>query len=455
MLFTKSFRYHLAQTGKLAGPIVAGQLAQITLMFTDTLMLGLYSSSALAAAALGNAIFYLFFSFGMGVSFGLKPLVAAHMARGEKADSRRLLWSGMLLYFILSVILVGIVLFSEPLYALMGQDEETMARMLPFLRLLAWSLIPFLLFMALSQFMEALSLTKLPMYVNFLGNASNIGLNYLLIFGVGPFPEQGAEGAALATLISRCLMFAVALLFFLFHRELRTYLVGEISFSIEKMKRLLKIGWPIGIQMSSETAAFAVTGVMVGWFGPVALASHQIAITISVVTYLSCAGLGQGTTVHVAHHFGLKGYHRLWEAGFAGIFISFVGMALAGILLFVFNETLPFFFVQLDDPNFDEVVALTATLLIGASLYQVPDGTQVVANGALRGIEDVKIPTYLTLFSYWGVAIPVSYFTGVVWGLEAIGIWVGLVGGLSVASVTLTWRYWWQTRRLSKQKRIA
>lgn len=268
----------------------------------------------------------------------------------------------------------------------------------------------------------------------------------MLIFGKLGFPEYGIMGAGYATLISRIFMAIAMGAYAHFHSRFAPHRSGEGSsgWAREGFRSMFKIGLPAGIQYTFEVSAFTATAIMMGWLGANALAAHQIVINLSAITYLMATGLASATAIRVGNQLGRKDYATLRLVGWVGNRMVVFFMAIWAVVFILFREWLPSLYS--DDAA---VLAIGAQLMIFAAIFQLPDGVQVVSLGALRGMRDVKIPTYITLTAYWLLAIPSGYVFGFVLDLGPSGVWTGLVVGLTVAAGLLTWRFHLLTRRLA------
>ena len=342
--------------------------------------------------------------------------------------------------------------------ALLDQPEEVVALARPYLNIVAFSLVPLIMFQAFKQFSDGLSMTKYPMYATLVANILNVILNYLLIFGKFGFPELGIIGAALGTLVARIVM--LLLLWFLLtknHRS-RAYVMAIKLFDLQKrmIRKLTSLGLPSAMQMFFEIAIFTAAIWLSGLLGKNAQAANQIALNLASITFMVAIGLSVAAMVRVGNQKGLREFEDLRRIA-RSIFLLGLCFALVFALIFiVFRGQLPRIYVNLDDPlNFQdtsEVVAIAAKLLLAAGIFQLSDSLQVMVLGALRGLQDVKIPTLITFVSYWMVGFPICYFLGKEEAMGSFGIWIGLLVGLTTAGILLYWRFEYLTKRLISQK---
>jgi len=433
---------HIAHYKKnviLAYPVMLSQLGNVMVGFADNVMVGQVGVVPLAAASLTNAIFFLFLLFGTGVAYAMTPLVAAADGEGNSQKISTYFVHGLIINVVLAVVLCVVVSMAAPVMHLMDQAPEVVDLALPYLRIVALSYIPFLVFQTGRLFVEGLSFTRQAMVINVGGNVLNIVLNYLLIFGKLGFPAMGLYGAGIATLIARTAMAVAMMLYLLYAKRFARYraeLKGGFKVQRKTIVDMLKIGVPAGLQFIFESSIFGIAAIMMGWFGPQAQAAHQIAINMSGVTYMLASGISAVASIRVGNQLGKRDLPGLRRAGFTCFVLVTAFMFVCGVLFVVGRYAIPDFYV--DDAA---VIGLAAQLLIVAALFQVSDGLQVVGLGALRGIADVNVPTIFTLVAYWGIGLPMAYLLGFVWGQGPMGIWAGLLVGLTMAALMLTLRF--------------
>lgn len=437
-------RWHYIKTLRLAYPVMLSQFGQVMTSMADSIMVGQIGTIPLAAATLANSIFIVVLIFGIGASFAISPLVA--QADGEKNPQRvsQLLKHALILNLGLTFGLSALLfLFTFNIHHF-GQVPEVATASVPYLHLLNFSFLPVMVFFTFKQFTEGLSSTKPAMIITLVGNAINIVFNYLLIYGKFGFPEMGLVGAGWATLISRVLMFVAMFALVLQSSVFSVYwkAIQWRGIQSKLVTQMAKIGVPTGLQMVFEVGAFAFSAMMIGWISAEAQAAHNIAINLASVSYMVASGVAAATTVRVANQLGRKDFRTLREAGKVSFFISAAIMIAFGLVFLIGRNTLPLMYIQEY-----EVVSIASTLLVIAVMFQLSDGLQAVALGALRGMQDVKIPTIITLLAYWAVAIPFGYVFGVRGNLGVEGIWYGLAIGLSISAVLLIWRFLKVTER--------
>nr|WP_240337187.1 MATE family efflux transporter [Rufibacter sp. SYSU D00308] len=422
----------------MAYPVVLSQLGHILVSVADSVMAGRIGTLQLAAASLGNSIFTIVLVFGLGISFSITPMVARADGRKNYTRIALALTNGWFLNTIMGILLFLAFWALSPLIAYLNQPEDVVRLAIPYVNILFLSMVPLMMFQAFKQFAEGLSLTKQSMYISIFANVLNVGLNYVLIYGKLGFPALGLNGAAWATLISRVVM-ALMMAGFVFlaprFARYRRYLRWQ-HLSWTHMRRMLKVGFPISLQMIFEMGAFSFSAVMIGWLGARDLAAHQIALNVASVTYMMASGISAAATIRVGKLRGAGDAHGVHMAGYSSLIMGALFMATSAVLIILCKDLIPEFYVK--DPA---VQSLAAQLLIIAAIFQLSDGVQVVGLGALRGLEDVRVPSMISLFSYWLIALPVGYALGFWIGLGALGIWLGLFTGLTIAAVLLFFRF--------------
>ncbi|MCU0420935.1 MAG: MATE family efflux transporter, partial [Cyclobacteriaceae bacterium] len=344
---------------------------------------------------------------------------------------------GLVINGVNALVLIALVLLVQPLLYHIGQPTAVIDLAIPYLDIVTWSLLPALIFQTFRQFSEGLSHTWVPMVVVLLANVLNILLNYVFIYGHAGMPALGLPGAGYATFISRVFM-AGALALYVFRAPLfRAYRAGfEIGhYSRSLFRKMLTIGLPAGLQFIFEVAAFDFSLVMMGWLGTTALAAHQIAINLATISYMTISGIAAAATIRVGYFLGKRDYAQMRLSANVLLVLAVIFMALCASAFIVGRHQLPFIYVE--DA---EVASLAASLLIIAGLFQLSDGIQVVSIAALRGMQDVRIPSLLIFVSYWVIGLPIGYVLAFWAGMGATGIWSGLCIGLSLTAVAATWR---------------
>ena len=405
------------------------QLGHITVGVFDSLMIGKVSVSQLAAVSLATSIFSFILLFCIGLSYGITPLISSS-DRGKKYVSS-ILYNGMLVNVISSILLVSFVILTKHLLSYLGQDEEVLFHTYSYLDIICISLIPLILFQTFKQFIEGLGFTKPSMYISVISNVINVVLNAVLIFGLFGFPRLEIIGAAYATLISRVIMFLLILIYCLNDRRFSKYILKtKFLVNLNHIKDIFKIGFASGLQYIFEVGAFSVATVMTGSIGAIHLAAHQIALNLASISYMIASGIGSASMISLSYYDGKRNFEDMRRSGFASFLLVFILMIVSALVFIIFRNYLPVLYV--DDSS---VINIASTLLIIAGLFQISDGIQAVGLGILRGIRDIKKPTIVTFISYWIISIPLSYFLGIEYGYGVYGIWIGLSVGLTLAAI--------------------
>ena len=451
--YTKEFRYNLS----LSFPVILGLLGHTIVQLVDNIMVGQLGTTELAAVSLGNSFVFIAMSLGIGFSTALTPLVAKADGEKDRTMAQRVLSHGVVLCTILGVSLFLLVFSARKLMYHMGQPPEVVSLAFPYLKWVAASLIPLIIFQAYKQFTDGLSRTRPAMYATVFSNLVNITLNYLLIFGYGGFPAMGVEGAAIGTMIARSTAVVFILFYIQFHAMFEGYSlkIGWKNLRLGLFKKILSLGLPSALQMFFEVAFFTMAIWMSGILGKNAQAANQIALNLSAMTFMFAMGLGVVAMIRVGNQLGMKAYTDLRRiATSLFLLIGLFDVVFCAIYL-NFNEYLPWIYLEYHGDNTPadtlEVVAIAASLLLVSGFFQITDGLQAVILGALRGIQDVNVPTALTFISYMVVGLPVSYYLGLHTELKAMGIWIGLLTGLSCSALLLFLRFNQQTKKLLNQ----
>ncbi|QTD38325.1 MATE family efflux transporter [Polaribacter batillariae] len=455
--YTSEFKYNW----KLAAPVMLGMLGHTFVSFIDNIMVGQIGTAELAAVSLGNSFMFIAMSIGIGFSTAITPLIAEADSSNNLKQARSTYKHGLFLCTTLGILLFLLVFFSKPLMHLMQQPEEVVALAIPYLNWVAFSLIPLIIFQAIKQFSDGMSLTKYPMYATLLANIINVVLNYILIFGKLGFPEMGIVGAAYGTLVSRLIM-VIYLWLVLRFKERSGRIVKDIKFFVLDLlmiKRIINLGSLSAMQMFFEVAIFTAAIWLSGLLGKNPQAANQIALNLSSMTFMVAMGLSVASMIRVGNQKGLQNFKELRRIAFSLFLLGTLFAIFFAFIFFIFHKSLPNIYVDLSDAEnyLDnmEVLSIASKLLLAAAFFQISDSIQVVVLGALRGLQDVKIPTIITFISYWVVGFPVSYFLGKEEMYGSFGIWLGLLAGLTTASILLFIRFNSLTLKLIKEKQIS
>ncbi|WP_296637176.1 MATE family efflux transporter [Polaribacter sp.] len=441
--YTSEFKYNW----KLAAPVMLGMLGHTFVAFIDNIMVGQLGTAELAAVSLGNSFMFIAMSVGIGFSTAITPLIAEADSSNNLQQARSTFKNGLFLCTVLGILLFLMVFFAKPLMYLMQQPEEVVALAIPYLDLVAFSLIPLIIFQAIKQFSDGMSMTKYPMYATLIANIVNLVLNYLFIFGKFGFPELGIVGAAYGTLASRIIM-VIYLWLLLSYKKRSKRIMSNLKFfvlDILMIKKIINLGTLSAMQMFFEVAIFTAAIWLSGLLGKNPQAANQIALNLSSMTFMVAMGLSVASMIRVGNQKGLQNFKELRRIAFSIFLLGMIFATIFAILFFIFHKIMPAIYVDLGDKlnNADnmEVISIASKLLIAAAFFQISDSIQVVVLGALRGLQDVKIPTILTFISYWCIGFPVSFYFGAEERYGSFGIWLGLLAGLTTASILLFIRF--------------
>ncbi len=432
------YREYFVKNLALAYPIIFSQTGHMITSISDNIMVGRAGSVFLAASSFANGVYIVFMFFCIGLMSSITPL--AGNASGGKDDKMltSLFSNGFVVALLSGIFVYVLLLLLPPLFPYLHQPQDVIREATPYYYLIALSVIPMTLFLHLKHFSEGLSLTKPAMIVSLASNILNIFLNYVLIYGKFGFPAMELVGAGLATLISRILMF-VAMLFVVLKdkRTSKYFLLSKLKkIDIKLTRVILRTGIPISLQSVLEVAIFSAGSLLIGTFGANALAAHQIVLNASSMTYMVALGFASSATIHISRLKGEDKYSEIPVAAYSALILVSIFMLLSAIIFILFGEYIALVYV-----NEKEVITVAIQLFIVAALFQFSDGVQVVLQGALRGLLDVKKPTYIVLFSYWGIGFPVCYAVSTLFGVGPTGVWYGYLAGLSTASLLLLYRF--------------
>ena len=431
MLFT-GYRSYYGANLRLAVPVIISQVGQYSVQIVDTVMVGhLGEAVPLAAISFAYALSWPILFLGTGVAMGLTPLVGKSYARGDRTRSASLFKNSLLLGTAMSVVLMSLLGLMIPLMGYMGQDPE----ILPIARGYMWyqlaSALPMMLFASCKQFLEGIGNTAHTMVIAIIGNVLNIVLNGALIYGWWIFPEMGAVGAGASTFIARVVMVLLFARLMFANADYRDYLrqFRKVGITLFRIRRLLNVGFPIAMQLFIEMAALSLMAVVIGLFGAVPQAAHQIAVNLPSRSFMVVTGLSAATTIRVSQDYGLRLYPSMRRAMNASLHMITAFTVCASLLVFLFGRQIAGLFT--DEPA---VIDIATHLLHFGCIFMVIDGFQGVILGALRGLTEVKRPMYYAIFTYTCISAPVGYICGFVWDMGAAGTWVAFTTGLAVLS---------------------
>ncbi|ACU64638.1 MATE family efflux transporter [Chitinophaga pinensis] len=441
-MWTK-YRQYYKDNFQLAYPVVISQLGHTMVAFSDTIVIGHTGDVPLAAVALGSSLFSIFMVIGIGMSYGLTPLIAQENGRKNLSRCGYLLRHSLAINILLGILLSTVIIIGSNHLDLLGQEERVRVLAKPFLQLLGFSFFPLMIFLTFKQFAEGLGFTRQAMNISIIGNVLNIVLGIILVYGLFGAPKMGVVGVGIATLTDRTLMGVAMAWYVLRSPRFKPYLqeFRQRYLSGAALKQLLGIGTPVALQYVFEISAFSGAIVMAGWIGAREQAAHQIAINLASITYMMASGISAAAGIKSGNHFGAEQWRDLRSSAIASYHMVLVMMGTTALIFMLGCRLLPLMYIS--DP---QVVDIAAHLLIIAAFFQLFDGTQVVGLGILRGLGDVRVPTVITLLAYWGLGLPIGYLFGIHLNFGIQGIWWGLLIGLLTASILLFFRFQHKTK---------
>ncbi len=426
-----------------------GSLGHLMVGLIDDIMVGRLGPIQLAATSLGNSLFFISLSVGLGFSFAITPLIAESDGENDKEKGRSIFQHGIILSTILGITMFAVLFFMKPILYYLDQPEEVVALAIPYYEIVAFSMIPLMIFQGFKQFADGLSETKYSMWATILSNIVNVFLNFMLIYGLWIFPRLELVGAAIGTLVSRIIM-----LFFIYYvlskQEKFAIYLKRLKFSElkkERFGRIMKLGFPTALQMLFEVGLFTATVLLAGTLGAFPQAANQIALKLASTTFMVAVGIGVAATIRVGNQKGLKNFVELRRIAFSNFILIFIVMFAFSICFMLFKDILPRMFTD----NV-EVISIASSLLIIAGFFQLSDGIQAVVLGALRGLQDVNVPSGITFVAYWIIGFPICYYLGRTLEMGTFGIWIGLLVSLTCSAIMLLIRFNYLSNKLIKEK---
>jgi MATE family multidrug resistance protein len=443
------WRVELIETVRLALPIALTQLGQIAMMTTDLALIGRLGDHVIAAAALAQTVLFVAFVLGMGLVSAVAPLAAQAFGARQPRLVRRALRVGLWAALFLGIPLTAMQLYGADILIALGQAPDSAALAARYLQGLAWSIVPGWWFIALRGFMGAVNRPEPALWITLAAIPANFVLAYLLIYGEYGFPQLDVLGAGIATSIVNIGMCVAGFWVCYARHPFRKYRVLGRFWRMDwpLMGQLIVVGAPISGAFLLEYGLFAAAALLMGWISTTALASHQIALTVAAILFMVPFGISMAATVRVGHAVGARDAAATRIAGFTAIALGALFMAAMAILVVVTRDIIPLAFLGTGQPDDDATVALAATLLIVCASFSVADGAQTVAAGALRGLNDTRIPLLFAAICFWAAGFSTSYWLGFPAGYGAIGVWIGLSIGTALYAIMLVWRFHLLTKR--------
>ncbi|MDZ8140591.1 MAG: MATE family efflux transporter [Nostoc sp. DedQUE04] len=432
----------------LAVPLAAAQVAQSATGFVDTVMMGWLGSQTIASGGLGTVIFTFSLLIFSGIVSAVSPLAAQAYGAGNKEKVGTIVRLGLGISLVLGIPITLLLYNGGALLLLLGQDANTVALTEIYLRAIALGFIPGLGFAVLKSFLSALLQPQLIIVTVVLGTLFNITANYVLMFGKLGFPALGLAGIGWASTLSLWSMFITLAVYIYNQPRFAVYSIfrpsSQEAFPLEHRRivgEIFQIGLPIGGLIAVEGGLFTVVTLLIGQLGTNALAAHQIALQTISMSFQMAVGISLATTVRVGQLAGQNDLVGTRLAGYVGIAIAALAMGVVALAFWLVPKSIISLYIDINNQNNADVVALAVKLLAVAAIFQIVDGVQVTAAGALRGLKDTRIPMLIGFFAYWCVGLFTGYTFGISLGSGAIGLWWGLAIGLASAAIILTWRF--------------
>lgn len=434
-----SLRGELGPTLRLAGPVVLAELGWMAMGVVDLVMVGRLGPEAIGAVGIGNILFFGVTVFGIGILLGLDTLVSQAFGAGRVAECHRWLVQGCYVALVLSPPMIGLLYGLVPYLGAWGLAPEVLREVGPYMRTISWSVLPLFLFFALRRYLQAMNLVRVAMVTLLAANVVNVVGNWAFIGGHLGAPALGVEGSGWSTLLSRVVMVAILAWYAVAYSARRgTGLLATPPWpDAARLRRLVGLGLPAAVQVTLEVGVFGLAAVLAGRFGATALAAHEVVLHAASVTFMVPLGISSAGSVRVGQALGREDRPGASRAGWAALGLGAGFMTAAGLAFLLLPRPILGVFTADED-----VIALALPLLAAAAVFQLFDGLQIVASGALRGAGDTRTPMYATLASYWVVGLPIGYALGFGrrWGV--FGIWVGLSIGLICAGLILLFGWW-------------
>ncbi|WP_134678467.1 MATE family efflux transporter [Paracoccus ravus] len=435
---------HLRATLALGLPLVGSHLARMAIGVADTVMVGWYGVEELAALVIATSFFHILFFLGMGFGIGVMGVIAEAIARGDETEVRRATRMALWLSIIHPVLVLPLMWFSEPILLAIGQEPVVAALAQDYLRIAGFGLLPVLCGLTLNSYLAAMERPQVVLWITLAGLPVNVLLNWVLIFGNFGAPELGVRGAAIASVSVQVLQLVLLVGYAAWLPAARKYRLFRRFWRPDwaDLRKVFLLGLPIGLTMVAEGGLFVGSNVMMGWIGTQALAAHGIALQLASITFMLHLGMSNAATVRIGQARGWGDAQWMRDAAVTVTAVSVGAAVLAVILFLALPRTLVGLYLDAGDPETPALIAIGAGLMFYAALFQLTDALQVIALGLLRGVQDTRVPMVIAAISYWLVGIPVAYGLAFALGLGPKGLWLGLVAGLTVASVLLMRRFW-------------
>ena len=434
-------------TAILALPISLGQLGHVLTGVADYTMLGHTKPIDMAGATFATSVFFPIMILGLGFGLGLTPLAANSNGAKDGEKLKSLFRTSVKINLLLGLGMFGFLYWLSGHLEWFNQPKEVLEACRDYFLLISLSIIPIMIFQSLKTFLDGLKDTRTPMVISLLSNVLNVLLNYLLIFDHGSYGGMGIEGAGWATLISRVFMVVVFIGVYLWRKNLKPFIFASLNsiLNFAHFKEIINIGIPISTYMFFEVTAFSAATFMMGWISEDHISAHQAALSLASISFVICMGVGNAGSIRTATYVGENNLDKIKGVAVSVVSISLLLSGLSAIVFLLFNENLPLIFVEAQEAR---ILEYASVMLLYAALFQFSDGLQVIFQGLLQGIGDVKIPSLIAVASYWLIGLPMGYLLSFYTDVGYSGVWIGLTVGLTISAVLQILRYRYSFNKL-------
>lgn len=442
-MFSTDFFAEVKRSSHLAMPLIAAALAQVGMEVVDTIVMGKLGPLGLAAGALGGVIFIILLVVGTGMITGVSVLVArAHSAKQTRRVTR-IVWQGLWLSAIFSIPFSIILWFSPWFLLKIGEPEEIVANTQLFIHGLVWSFFPFMIFLALREFVAGISKPRIIMIIAVLSIPLNAFLNYLLVFGKAGLPALGIAGIGYATAIVEWISLAMMIVYAIYFSEIKKYkMFNQIDPpNFKLMNEIFRIGYPVGILYGLNTGLFTIATLLIGFFGAIPLAAHQIAFQTVNIAFMTPLGISEAAAIRVSRALGENSLKKAKLAGTAGIFLGVISGLIAILCFWLLPEQIIRIFINPSDPANVSVAATAKIFLYIGAVFTLMDGLTIILTGILRGYKDTFVAMWIGVVSYWCIGLGFAYFFAFEMKWNGTGIWLGLALGITCSALLLYWRF--------------
>ena len=436
---TSNWREEIRELLKLAGPLIVNNLSIAGMQFADAVMAGRLGAESLAAVAVGGSVWFFGFALCLGVMMAISPIAARHYGAGNPELIGRYTRQGMYLGFGIGVVLIAMAHASVgPLLLKIGVDDSFRELTVGYVKAIIWGGPAIFIFLALRFTTEGIGRTRPIMYASIFSLVCNVFLNYVFMFGHFGAPALGAVGCGLASAITMWLLMFVLVTYMLMSPSYAPLKIFSRVAPVrpDVLKEIIVLGVPIAITITAEAGLFNAVSILMGTRGAAIAAAHQVAINFAATMFMIPLALSSAITIRVGHALGSGNGEAARYSGALGILVCAGFMSVSAAFLLVFRDSVVNLYTN--DPS---VTAIAISMLLMAAIFQVADGVQIGAAGALRGYKDTRMPMLINIVAYWVIAFPLAYLATVTYRLEPAWTWGGFVAGLSAAAILLTWRY--------------